>query len=110
AYTGDNSPSCLGSESCAQWVLKYKKESSGEIASIESKNHVHIASSGSANLTINTVGFSQVALVWTAVPNASSYIVERSSSSSFTSSVSSEFSDTSGSMTGLTTGQTYYFR
>lgn len=111
AYAGDNSPSCLGSESCLQWTLQYKKEFSGEVVSIQSKHKVNFATSGSSTLTLGSILFSSVTLSWSTVQNASSYTVQRSTVSNFSSGVVSfEFTGNSGNVTGLTSGVQYFFR
>jgi prepilin-type N-terminal cleavage/methylation domain-containing protein len=111
-YEGDGSPSCNASSSCLRYTLKYKDESSGEIVSLESRRNASIATSGAATITVSDTDFDNITVSWTAVPNASSYVVQRSSSAAFTSPT--EQTVTGGSlsevMTGLATATSYYFR
>lgn len=111
AYIGDNSVSCTSGPACLQYTLKYREESTGQIKTVTSRHVTSIASSGnitdlSANAAITTVDLS-----WTSVDGAVSYNVDRATNSSFTANKSSTTSSTNSiTLSGLTTGTTYYFR
>jgi prepilin-type N-terminal cleavage/methylation domain-containing protein len=112
-YEGDGSPACTGSTACLSYTLKYKEESSGQIKSLTSRRNTSIATSGAPTISISTTDFASITVQWTETSNASSYLVQRSSSASFTSpqdekTVSAP--NLSAVMDGLSTASTYFFR
>lgn len=110
SYTGDDSVACLGSEFCTEWILQYKKESSGEIVAIKSKHKVDVAIVSPPSLTLSSIGLNQASLTWSAVPGMSTYIVQTSSSSNFSSSTSAEFNTLYGTIYDLSPDSEYFFR
>lgn len=112
-YVGDGSTTCATSNSCLQFTLKYKKEVDGGIVSIDSRRKVNITTSGNTTLTANSAGQTTINLSWTAIPNAVSYAIQRSTDNTFPgggSTVASSATGTTSSQTGLKPGTTYYFR
>jgi len=66
---------------------------------------------GAPALTAGTAACTTVALSWTAISPVTSYTIQRSAASSFTSpTTTTGVTGTSRSMTGLTCGTKYYFR
>ena len=116
AYVGDGSAACSGSQSCLQYKLEYKQESTGTIQSILSKHNTNIATSGNiTNLSGTGNQFSSASLTWGSINNASNYTLQVASSSDpgFSSPVSTTYpssASTSSTITGLTPGASYYFR
>lgn len=111
AYIGDSSTDCVGGQACLQWTLKYREEATGNIISISSRRQVNLATSGVPVLNATPAGFSQVNLNWSAVTNAESYIVQYATDNTFSTGIIAQSTpNTSRSITGLTTGTTYYFR
>jgi prepilin-type N-terminal cleavage/methylation domain-containing protein len=111
-YVGDGSNACTSGGSCLSYTLRYKEESSGNIKSVTSRRNTSIATSGAATLSLASNGFDNINLSWTEVQNATSYVVERSSSSNFSSPTQYAINSTAttANITGLATGTTYYFR
>jgi prepilin-type N-terminal cleavage/methylation domain-containing protein len=112
AYVGDGSAACSGNQSCLQYKLEYKQESTGTIVSIASKHNTNIATSGNITDLSGTANqFSSASLTWSAVSNASSYTLQVDNDSGFTSLFSTTYpTGTSATITGLTPGTVYYFR
>jgi len=111
-YQGDGSPDCNGSGSCLSYVLKYKDEIDNTIRTINSRRSTSIATSGNiTNLVANSTSFTSIALTWSAVSNASGYVIQTSTDSGFVGGLTPSSSATAGAtVTGLTSGGTYYFR
>lgn len=111
-YQGDGSVSCNTTDSCLQFTLRYKKEATPEIISINSRRNTSIATSGTiTNLTANSTSFSTIDLAWQQIPNTTSYSVEQSNDSGFTTGVVATNATTNSAVaSGLTAGNTYYFR
>jgi len=115
AYVGDGSSTCEAS-SCLAYTLQYEEESSGNIISLDSRRSTDIATSGaSGNLeaTVSGPGFQTIQLDWAAVPNASSYVVQKDPiDCSFSSSTNMSPNPTTNSalFSGLTAGSSYCFR
>ncbi|MBC7564948.1 fibronectin type III domain-containing protein [Candidatus Saccharibacteria bacterium] len=111
-YQGDGSTSCNTTESCLQYTLKYKKETTPEIISISSRRSTSIATSGKiTNLTANSTSFTTISLAWQQIPNITSYTLEQSNDSGFTSGViGTDVTVNSAVASGLTAGNTYYYR
>jgi len=111
-YQGDGSPDCIGSGSCLKFRLSYKKESNGSIAYIDSRRYSSLATSGDIkDLTASSTSFTSAGLLWTGVPNATSYAVQRADNNTFTTGqFNYTTTATNFSATSLTAGNTYYFR
>lgn len=111
-YQGDGSNSCDTNGSCLKFTLKYKQESTSKIISINSRRSTSIATSGDIkDLAANSTSFSSISLTWQAVSNATSYTVEQSDDAGFvTNVIDSSATTNSATATGLTTGNTYYYR
>ena len=111
AYVGDSSSTCLTGNACLTFQLKYKKESSGQIVTINSRRKTNIAYTNAPTLSGSTVGFTQINMSWTTAASALSYDLVMASDNGFTSNVTtSNTSGTSLSVSGLSYGTTYYFR
>jgi prepilin-type N-terminal cleavage/methylation domain-containing protein len=111
-YQGDGSVECNTNGSCLKYTLKYKKEATSEIISIDSRRNTSIATSGDiTNLAAYPVSFSDINLTWQKVANATSYTVQQSDDIGFvTHVVISNVSTNSTTAAGLTAGNTYYYR
>lgn len=110
-YEGDGSGTCLSGESCLSYTLKYKEEASGEIKSIASRHNTSVVTSGSTTLSKGSETYTTVPLSWLPISNAVAYVVQRSNScASFAGAQETEFTGTSGTITGLTMGSSYCFR
>ena len=117
-YQGDGSPDCAGTGSCLNFTLKYKDETDGQIKTISSRRNTALATSGNIiDLRANSTSFSSIALSWTAVSNASGYVIQVSTDSSFVGGLAQTSSPTAGATvtkfgagTTLIAGNTYYFR
>jgi prepilin-type N-terminal cleavage/methylation domain-containing protein len=111
-YQGDGSTECNTNGSCLQFTLKYKKESTSEVVSIASRRNTSIATSGDIkNLTANAASFTTINLAWQAVANSTGYVVEQSNDAGFTTAVVDTNASTNNAVaTGLTAGNTYYYR
>ncbi len=115
AYVGDGSTTCT-STGCLEFTLQYVEEGTGVVKSIESRRKAAITTSGAiTDLAAAVQGFSQINLTWTAVPNATSYAVQRATSAGgpYTSITPSPFAfptTNALSVTGLTAGTQYYFQ
>lgn len=111
-YQGDGSPDCSGSGSCLSYTLKYRDETDGQIKTITSRRSTSIATSGNiTNLVANSTSFSSIALTWSAISNASGYVIQRSTDNGFVANLSQTTSATAGAtINGLSSGSTYYFR
>lgn len=111
-YVGDGSPACSGSGACLSYSIKYKDEASGTIKTADSRRNTSIATSGAPTASIGDIDFDNITVNWTDVANASSYLIQRSTSASFTSPT--EATATSGTlskvMDGLSINTLYYFR
>jgi prepilin-type N-terminal cleavage/methylation domain-containing protein len=110
-YEGDGSAECSGSDSCLAYTLKYKDESSGAVASVASRRTGTVQ--GAPNLSVTSVNFTTLNANWSSLSNASGYTLQRADNSGFTSGLVTtnlNASTTSYQTTGLTSGQTYYFR
>jgi prepilin-type N-terminal cleavage/methylation domain-containing protein len=113
AYVGDGSTVCSTGASCLGFTLKYKQESTGTIASVNSRRQATLASSGDiTDLSATTFSFNQVNLTWTAISGATSYNVQYATNAAFTGATTFTPAPTTNSVsvTGLTLGTTYYFR
>lgn len=111
-YQGDGSNSCNTNGSCLQYTLKYKQESTSQIISISSRRSTSIATSGNiTTLTASSSSFTSINLAWQDVSNATGYSVQQSNDAGFTTGVvNSNTTTNSASSTGLTAGNTYYYR
>ena len=112
-YEGDGSNACNNDVACLSYSLKYKEEATGNILTLESRRNTSIATSGAPTLSLANNGYDSVDLSWTEVQNASSYLVQRSSSASFATvdqSYPVNSTATSTTATGLSTNTNYYFR
>ena len=110
AYLGDGSADCSGTNSCLQFVLKYKEEVSNTVKSIESRRKTPLATAGTPVLTSSSLDFDSVNLSWTATQNTTGYTLQRSTASNFSSVVATPLSTTTTSVTDLTPGVQYFFR
>lgn len=111
-YGGDGSTQCNTNGSCLQFTLKYKKESTSEIVTINSRRNTSIATSGDIkNLTATATGFTSINLTWQQISNATSYSLQQSDDAGFvTNVIPTTTTSTNASITGLVAGKTYYFR
>lgn len=110
-YEGDGSPDCLGGGSCLSYILKYKSESDKTVKSLASRHKTPFDTSGIPQLSVASTTLSSINLGWTSVPNASSYVLQRATNSSFTNNLtSSTIAGLSTIVSGLQPSSTYYFR
>lgn len=112
-YVGDGTSNCTTGTTggaCLRFTLKYLEESSSSIKEINSRHKTDIATSGQIALSATAISFRTLTLNWTAIPNASGYVVQRSTAANFASSSETTFTSPTASITGLTPGQQYYFR
>ena len=111
-YKGDGSATCTSGTACLFWTIQYNKESDGTQVQLQSRRQIAIDTSGTPVLNGSVTNSTTVALSWTTVPNTVSYSLQRSTSASFASSVTTSYAGTltSASVTGLSAGTTYYFR
>ena len=82
AYVGDGSSSC-STASCLSFTLKYINESTGEVKTIKSKHSADIQTSGSIVASTGAVTYITSIVNWTALPNATSYVLQRDTSNTF---------------------------
>ncbi|HBO64763.1 TPA: hypothetical protein DD425_02265 [Candidatus Saccharibacteria bacterium] len=109
AYVGDGSTSCETGSSCLEWEIQYRTEG-GEIKTINSRRTASLVTSGAPGVSLTVVSNTQINIAWTAVSNAVSYRVERSTNASMSGAVSQSVSGTSMAATGLNAGERYYVR
>jgi len=113
-YEGDGSVDCIGDGSCLKYTFRYKKESNSTIISISSRRNTSIATAKCiTDLKASSTSFSTIALSWSNVANATSYQVQQASNSTFTNNLvtmSPSPTTNSYSATGLTAGNTYFYR
>lgn len=110
AFVGDGSTTCQSGNACLGWTIQYRDDETGAVKTVKSRRTADLATSGATKITATVISNTQINLQWTAVPNATSYKVERSRSSSFSSPTTSSTAGTSMSHTGLLGGARYYFR
>jgi prepilin-type N-terminal cleavage/methylation domain-containing protein len=110
AYVGDGSGTCNTGTACLKYTLQYRKEGTGEIISKQSLHTTALGSSSVPVLTATSAGTTAVNLSWTNIPGALQYRFERATDTDFTANVvATTTTNISASVTGLTTGVTYYF-
>lgn len=112
AYVGDGSPTCSTGASCLQYTLQYRDENTGAIVAKDSAHRTQIAGSSASTLSATTISNTQINLSWTAINNVTSYTLQRATDTGFTTNLvtASSIAGTTSSASGLTPGQTYYFR
>jgi prepilin-type N-terminal cleavage/methylation domain-containing protein len=111
-YIGDNSVACNGSGSCLKFSLKYKKQSTDELITINSRRNTLLSTSGAPTLVSTGKSFTTIDVSWNTVQNALSYDIQYSTNAAFTASLVSDtgLSGTTYTATGLTYNTSYYFR
>lgn len=111
-YVGDGSPECSGSVSCLSYTLRYRSEEENAVKEIASRRTADIATSGVIrNLQATAVSFTRINLTWAAVPNSTSYTVQRATNDTFTTGLNTQSSTSpSFSSTGLSAGIEYFYR
>lgn len=110
SYVGDPSDTCQTGVACTKWTLSYREERSGEIISLQSRREVSELTAAAPSLTAEAAGLTQINVSWTETQNATSYQLQRSETSGFSSPTITVHSGTSQSVTGLTPDTTYHFR
>lgn len=97
---------------CDSYVLRYKEENGNtkEIVSRRVSRDEDNHSIGIPDLTVVASNATTINASWTSVPGATSYTLQRSTSSSMSSPTAGGYASTSTSATGLTADTTYYFR
>jgi len=109
-YSGDNSSDCKTGSSCLEFSLSYKEEASNSIETISSRRQAAFAV-GDITLASNTISFTSFNTTWTAIQNATDYVVQHATNTGFTTGVTNVPSTTPGAaISGLSTGTTYYAR
>ncbi|MBC7459170.1 fibronectin type III domain-containing protein [Candidatus Saccharibacteria bacterium] len=111
-YQGDGSSDCNGSGSCLAFTIRYKDEGSGQIKTLASRRNTAILTSGSIkDLNATATGFSTIALSWSAIQNASSYVLQSATNGTFTAGlIETTVTTNSSAAASLTPGSTYYYR
>jgi len=111
-YKGDGSASCNGSGSCLSYTLRYRSESNGTVIEQASRRTANLTTSGAIrNLAATPLCYTGVNLTWSAIPNTTSYELQRATDAAFTANLNTTTPATnSASQTGLTPGQEYFFR
>lgn len=112
-YVGDGTSNCTTATTggaCLRFSLRYIEERSSSIKQIDSRHKTDIATSGQIALSTANISFRTLTLNWTPIPNAASYVLQRSTSSTFASQATSTFTGTTASVAGLSPGVRYYFR
>lgn len=102
-YQGDGSSTCSSGGSCLSYTLRYKDESSGTIKEVQSRRTTDIATSGVSTLSLGSVSFTRIVVLWTAVDNASSYDLE-------TNGVVTSVTGVSTILSGLSMNTGYTFK
>lgn len=112
AYLGDSSQACATGTACSQWTFKYRKESTGDIASIQSRRKVVVAPS-TVTVTVLQCSMTGIRATWTALAGTSYYQIHVSTSPTFqTVAVSSTNGPATTTFTtnSLIHNTTYYVR
>lgn len=113
-YAVATSSSCTGASgtACAEYTLKYREESTGNVKTIESRQKATVATAVPIDLTGSRTNVTEASLSWTTVAGATSYTLQRSTNASFTTGLTStpSITSTSRTVTGLAQSTTYYFR
>lgn len=111
-YVGDGSSTCATGGSCLQFTLQYLDESTGTIKTITGRRNTNIATSGSVtDLLGSATNLTTANLTWGAIANASSYQIQEATDSGFTTGlVTMSATTTTLSVSGLVSGQLYYYR
>lgn len=109
AYVGDGSLECASGGGCLKYVLSYKEEITNDIISIYSRRQTSLAGDLQV-VTSGTCNFTTMNLSWNKVANATSYTLQQASSEDMAGSIDTTLTDTEMVATGLSPGQTYYFR
>lgn len=111
ATSSVNNTSCQSSTSggCDKYTLRYIEEATDVVKVIESRRGSR-ATASKPSLELTVTSASSISATWTAVIGATSYELQRSTSSGMTSPVTTTHDSTSGSATGLGANTTYYFR
>lgn len=113
SYEGDGSVACNGSTSCLNYTISYRDESTGTIKAVTSRRNTALATSGSATLSNDTLGFGSASFSWTAIPNAINYTLQRSTTAGFNGGTTTDYSifaTTSATINDLTANTNYWFR
>jgi prepilin-type N-terminal cleavage/methylation domain-containing protein len=113
-YAVATSNSCTGASgtACAEYTLKYREESTGNVKAIESRQKATVATAVAIDLTGSRTNTTEASLSWSAVGGATSYTLQRSTNASFTTGLTAtpSITATNTSVTGLAQSTTYYFR
>lgn len=112
-YTGDGSTACAEGSSCLSYSLKYRDEVDGEIKTLHGRRNTSIATAGAATISVVAIDFSTVTVSWTAIPNATSYLVQRCTSAGCGTGTTTDIpvgDVTTATATGLSNGTAYWFR
>lgn len=111
AFVGDGSTDCQTGASCLSWTIKYRKESNGEVVVINSRRTTDIATTNGITLLGSATGITSVSLSWNQAANSTSYQIQRSTSSDFSSgNTITSHTGTSASIGSLGYNTQYYFR
>lgn len=111
AYVGDGSPACSSGTSCLQFTLQYREEGTGNIISIQSKRGLAAIDETTPILSIQKQNPTSVDMSWKLVTGATSYMLQRATNPTFTTSVVNASTAAKNlTSSGLSSGTTYYFR
>ncbi|MFZ2126361.1 MAG: fibronectin type III domain-containing protein [Candidatus Microsaccharimonas sp.] len=112
-YVGDGSAACSGSSSCLSYSLKYRNEVDNEIITLSGRRNTSIATAGAATISVTAIDFSTINVSWTAIPNATSYLVQRCTAAGCGVGTTTDIpvgDVTTATATGLSSGTPYWFR
>lgn len=93
---------------CDTYKLRYLEEGTGEVREIASR-HAWRSTDSTPELVVAATGPSSINAVWTEIPGASSYTLQRSLSADMSSSVTTTHSSTSTTASGLAADTEYFF-
>ncbi|HZJ34877.1 MAG TPA: fibronectin type III domain-containing protein [Candidatus Angelobacter sp.] len=110
AYVGDGSSDCLNGEACSQYTLNYQEESTGNIISLSSRHALPAPSSAPTNLLAITASSTSINVSWDAVSGATSYTLQRDTSSSFNNPTAITQPGIFYLSSSLPQGTKYYYR
>lgn len=111
ASSADDNASCQNDANagCDRFALRYLEESSEAVKTIESRRSSR--STGAApEIAVSASSTTTIDATWTSIPGATSYTLQRSLSDDMSSPVTSSYTTTTATATGLTPLTEYFFR
>src|SRR5690606_27805860 len=95
--------------SCDYFTLAYSEEGTGETKTIESRRGSR-AAINRPDLDVNATGVTTISALWTLLPDATGYELQRSTSSDMSSPVTTTHTGTSSIISDLAINTEYFFR